>query len=323
MRDLRYLPPHPRTPVTHAAIPRTGLLLGIGAYVSWGLLPLYLRLLRAVPALQVVSHRIVWSLILLVGIVLVLRRGRAILNAARGRTLLLLCASAALIAVNWLVYIWAVQNGHVLEASLGYFINPLVNVALALVVLGERIGRIQMAAVAVAAAGVIALAIDGGGAIWISLTLALSFGLYGLIRKVAAIDALGGLTVETALLVLPSLGVLAWTGAQGQAAFGHDRSLDLLLILAGAVTAAPLLMFAAAARRLPYATIGLLQYIAPTLQFVQAVWLFGEPLRPIHLVAFGAIWAGCALYAWGMLRRSGGVTATTSPSPPTASTRPS
>jgi chloramphenicol-sensitive protein RarD len=218
----------------------------------------------------------------------------------------------------------------VLEASLGYFINPLVNVALALVVLGERIGRVQMAAVAVAAAGVIALAIDGGGAIWISLTLALSFGLYGLIRKVAAIDALGGLTVETALLVLPSLGVLAWTGAQGQAAFGHDRSLDLLLILAGAVTAAPLLMFAAAARRLPYATIGLLQYIAPTLQFVQAVWLFGEPLRPIHLVAFGAIWAGCALYAWGMLRRAGpgvdkgaGVTATTSPSPPTASTRPS
>ena len=298
MRDLRYLPPHPHTPVTQASIPRTGLLLGIGAYVSWGLLPLYLRLLRAVPALQVVSHRIVWSLILLVGIVLVLRRGRAILRAARGRTLLLLCASAALIAVNWLVYIWAVQNGHVLEASLGYFINPLVNVALALVVLGERIGRIQMAAVAVAAAGVIALAIDGGGAIWISLTLALSFGLYGLIRKVAAIDALGGLTMETLILAPFALVVLVQANQGGTAAFGHDRTLDLLLVLAGPVTAAPLLLFAAGARRLRYTTVGLLQYIAPTLQFMEAVLLFGERLRPVHVATFALIWTGCALYAW-------------------------
>jgi len=282
---------------------RTGLLLGIGAYVSWGLLPLYLRLLRGVPAAQVLAHRVVWSLLLLAALVLALGRGRAILAATRGRTLLMLLGSATLIAINWLVYIWAVQHGHVLEASLGYFINPLVNVALALLALGERIGALQKAAVAVAAAGVAALAIDGGGALWISLALALSFGVYGLIRKVAAIDALGGLTVETGLLVLPSLAVIGWAGAQEQGAFGHDPRLDLLLVLAGAVTAAPLLMFAAAARRLPYATVGLLQYIAPTLQFLEAVLLFGERLRPVHLVAFGAIWAGCALYAWALLRR--------------------
>jgi chloramphenicol-sensitive protein RarD len=278
------------------SVNRTGLLLGIGAYVSWGLLPLYLRLLRGVPALQVLAHRVVWSLLLLAVIVLAMRRGRAIVAAARGRTLLLLCASAALIAVNWLVYIWAVQNGHVLEASLGYFINPLLNVALGMIVLGERIGTIQKAAVAVAALGVAVLAVAGGGALWISLTLAFSFGLYGLIRKVAAIDALGGLTVETALLVGPALAVL-WLSPEP--VFGRGVTMDVLLVMAGAVTAAPLLMFAAAARRLRYSTLGLLQYMAPTLQFLLAVLLFQEPLRGAHIVTFVLIWVGCALYAIG------------------------
>ena len=215
----------------------------------------------------------------------------------------MLAASATLIAINWLVYIWAVQHGHVLEASLGYFINPLVNVALGMALLGERIGRVQKAAVAVAAAGVAVMALSGGGALWISLTLALSFGTYGLIRKVAAIDSLGGLTVETALLLVPALAVIAMAQVGGQGAFGQDRTVDLLLVLAGAVTAVPLLMFAAAARRLRYATMGLLQYIAPTLQFVEAVALFHEPLRPVHLVTFALIWTGCALYAWGGWRR--------------------
>ncbi len=275
---------------------RTGLILGIGAYALWGLLPLYLRLLRAVPAVQVLAHRVLWSLLLLAAIVAVTRRARAIVGAARGRTLLLLCGSAALIAVNWMVYIWAVQNGHVLEASLGYFINPLVNVALGTVVLGERIGTVQKAAVAVAASGVVVMAVAGGGALWIPLTLAFSFGLYGLIRKVAAMDALGGLTVETGLLVLPALGVLL---SGTEPVFGRGVQTDVLLVLAGAVTAAPLLMFAAAARRLRYATMGLLQYIAPTLQFLEAVVLFHEPLRPVHLVTFALIWGGCALYALG------------------------
>jgi chloramphenicol-sensitive protein RarD len=281
---------------------RTGLVLGVAAYVSWGLLPLYLKLLHTVPSLQVLSHRVVWSLLLLAVIVVALRRVRAIWAAARGRTLGLLCASAALIAVNWLVYIWAVQHAHVLEASLGYFINPLVNVALGVVVLGERVSRVQWVAVTIAAAGVVVLATNGGGQLWISIALALSFGFYGLVRKVAAIDALGGLTVETLLLGPVALGVIWWAGAHGQGAWGHDARLDTLLVLAGAVTAAPLLMFAAAARRLRYATMGLLQYLAPTLQFLQAVLLFGEPLSPVHFVTFALIWTGCALYAFDSVR---------------------
>ncbi|MEH3101472.1 EamA family transporter RarD [Sphingomonas adhaesiva] len=285
---------------------RHGLVLGIAAYTLWGLLPLYLRLLNGVPALQVLAHRIVWSLLLLGVIVVAVRRVGAIRAAARGRTLALLAASATLIAINWIVYIWSVQNGHVLEASLGYFINPLVNVALGVAVLGERITRLQAVAVAVAGAGVMALGADGllsgGGAVWIPLTLALSFGLYGLIRKIAAIDALGGLTVETGLLLVPALLLILTAQANGTGAFGQTRGLDALLVLAGAVTAAPLLMFAAAARRLRYATLGLLQYIGPTLQFVEAVLIFREPLRPIHVVTFALIWTGCAIYAVGARR---------------------
>lgn len=280
---------------------RNGLWLGIGAYALWGVMPLYFKLLAEVPALQVLSHRVVWSLLLLIGVVLALRRGAAIRAVARGRTLALLAVSALLIAVNWLVYIWAVQHAHVLAASLGYFINPLVNVALGMAVLGERIGRVQRVAIGVAAAGVAAIALTGGGAIWISLTLAVTFGLYGLVRKVVAIDALGGLTVETLLLAPAALAVILFAGASGTEAFGQDRTLDLLLILSGAVTAAPLLMFAAAARRMPYTTLGLLQYISPTLQFALAVLVFSEPLRPVHIIAFTLIWTGCALYAWGSL----------------------
>ncbi|MFW2829381.1 EamA family transporter RarD [Sphingomonas sp. ID0503] len=283
---------------------RTGLLLGVGAYTLWGLLPLYLKLLHGVPALQVLSHRVLWSVLLLVGLVLLLRRGRAVMAAARGRTLLLLCASAALIAVNWLVYIWAVLNGHVLEASLGYFLNPIVNVVLGMTVLRERIGRGQLAAIGLAVAGVAVMSLARGGSLWIPLALALSFGTYGLIRKMVAIDALGGLTVETLLLAPLCLALVLHTDASGQGAFGHDRTLDLLLIAAGAITAVPLLMFASAARRLRYTTMGLLQYIAPTLQFLEAVLLFGEPLRTVELIAFGLIWSGCALYAWHALRSS-------------------
>ncbi|MEH3048641.1 EamA family transporter RarD [Sphingomonas adhaesiva] len=296
--------------MTTDAHTRNGLILGIGAYTIWGLLPLYLRLLHGVPALQVLAHRVVWSVLLLAAIVVAVRRVGAIRVAARGRTLALLTASATLIAVNWLVYIWSVQNGHVLEASLGYFINPLVNVALGMIVLGERITRLQGIAVAIAAAGVVALGADGlvsgGGAAWIPLTLAFSFGVYGLIRKVAAIDALGGLTVETALLLVPATMLILTAQADGSGAFGQDRGVDVLLVMAGAITAAPLLMFAAAARRLRYATLGLLQYIAPTLQFLEAVLIFREPLRPVHLVTFALIWTGCTVYALGARRRMAG-----------------
>lgn len=281
---------------------RGSLLLGIAAYSLWGVLPLYLHLLQSVPALQVLSHRVLWSLLLLAGIVVALRRVGRIATAARGRTLLLLVGSAALIAINWVVYIWAVQHDHVLDASLGYFINPLVNVALGMLVLGERLRRWQGVAIGLAAIGVLLLTLHGGGALWIPLALALSFGGYGLLRKVAAIDALGGLTVETLLLGPPALAVLFWAQHSGTAAFGASTRIDLLLIAAGVVTATPLLLFAAAAKRLPYATMGLLQYIAPTLQFLEAVLLFGEPVQPVHFATFALIWAGCALYAWDSLR---------------------
>ncbi|MGN7997694.1 EamA family transporter RarD [Sphingomonas sp. 22176] len=281
---------------------RAGLLLGINAYAMWGVLPLYLHLLQPVPALQVLSHRVLWSLLLLAVIVIALRKVKGIAAAARGRTLLLLLGSAALIGINWLVYIWAVQNAHVLDASLGYFINPLVNVALGMLVLGERLRRWQGVAIGLAALGVLLLTLHGGGALWIPLALALSFGGYGLLRKVAAIDALGGLAVETLLLGPAALAVLLWADHTGTAAFGSSTRIDLLLVAAGAVTATPLLLFAAAAKRLPYATMGLLQYIAPTLQFLEAVWLFGEPVLPVHLATFALIWSGCALYAWDSLR---------------------
>lgn len=281
-----------------------GLALGVGAYTLWGVLPLYIHLLKGVPALQVLAHRVLWSLVLLAVIIVIFRRARPIFAAARGRTLLLLLGSALLIAINWIVYIWAVQNDHVLEASLGYFINPLINVALGFAFLGERLRRIQGVAIAIAAAGVLVLAISGGGALWISLALAISFGLYGLLRKVAAIDALGGLTIETLLLAPFSLALLVHADQAGTGAFGQTTYLDLLLILAGAVTAAPLLMFAAAARRMPLATLGLLQYIAPSLQFAEAVLLFGEPVRTVHIATFALIWTGCALYAFDSIRAS-------------------
>lgn len=280
-----------------------GLLFGVGAYLLWGLMPLYFRLIGGVPATQVLAHRVLWSVALLLIVVAALRRFGAIRAAATPRVLGALAASAVLIAVNWLVYIWAVQHAHVLEASLGYYINPLVNVALGVLVLGERVRPVQGAAVALAAAGVGVMAL-GGGALWISLTLAMSFGFYGLIRKLVAIDALGGLLVETAVLAPLAALVLARAAAAGEGAFGADPRLDALLVASGVITAVPLLLFAAAARRLRYATVGLLQYIGPTIQFGLAITLFGEPLRTVHLWTFGLIWTGCAIYAWDTLRAS-------------------
>lgn len=290
----------PATPAAPASANR-GLALAIGAYVIWGFLPLYFHILAHVPALQILAHRVVWSVLFLGLVVFALGRAGDIWRAARGRTLLLLCASAVLIAINWFVYIWSVETGHVLEASLGYFINPLVNVALGMLVLGERLRRWQGVAIAIAGAGVLVMAVSGGGAILISLSLALSFGLYGLVRKVVAIDSLGGLTVETMLLVPLAAGWLLYTAGQGTSGFGVSAGQNALLLAAGVITATPLLMFAAAARLLPLSMMGLLQYIAPTLQFFVALAL-GEPLHTLHLVTFALIWTGCALYAWDSVR---------------------
>lgn len=282
----------------------SGVASAIAAYALWGLLPLFFKLLATVPPLQILSHRIIWSLGLLLVLAFATGRWRAIRRALASRRLrLMLLGSASLIAANWLIYIWAVLNGHVLEASLGYFINPLVNVALGMAVLGERLRRLQAVAVGLAALGVTILAVAGTGSIWISLSLALTFASYGLIRKLAPIDALGGLLGETLILGLPALVVLGWAAANGTGSFvASEPGLDALLILSGAVTATPLLLFAAATKRMRYSTLGLFQYIAPTLQFAQAVLLFGEPFQTRHFLTFGCIWAGCALYAADTVR---------------------
>jgi chloramphenicol-sensitive protein RarD len=290
--------------VTRHQLPdRTGLAMGFGAYALWGLLPIYIHALRAVPPLQFLAHRVLWSAVLVVAIVALLRRVGALAAAARGRTLAMLALSATLIAANWAVYIWSVETGHVLEASLGYFINPLVNVVLGVAVLGERLRRPQLVAILVAAAGVLTLAVAGGGALWISLALAVSFGLYGLVRKVAAIDALGGLTVETLVLAPLAALLLIHASLRGESAFGHvSIATDWMLAFSGVVTAMPLLLFAAAARRLPLVTLGLLQYVAPTIQFLLAVLLFHESVAPIDWIAFPLIWLGCLIYGYDGIR---------------------
>lgn len=282
---------------------RAGFFFGLVAYLIWGVLPLYFKLLTMVPPIEIVANRIVWSLIFLVLLITLWRRWKPIRAAfSSGRIVLILLLTAALIATNWLVYVWAVVNGHVLETSLGYYLNPLFNVLLGVVLLKERLSRAQAGAVLLAASGVGVLAWGAAAGLWISLSLAFSFGLYGFIRKIAPVDALEGLSVETALLAPISLFYLLWAhqGPSGLAAFGTTAT--ALLVLGGAITAIPLLLFNAAAKRLPYSTLGFLQYIAPSLQFLLAVTIFGEPLTPAHALCFGAIWTALAIFAVESLR---------------------
>jgi chloramphenicol-sensitive protein RarD len=282
---------------------RTGLLFGLGAYLAWGVLPLYFKLLGRVPPVEIVAHRVLWSLIFLALLVTAWRRWPAIRRAlAERRLMAILLVTTALIAANWLIFIWAVLAGHVLEASLGYYLNPLFNVLLGVLLLKERLSRVQTGAVLLAGAGVAMLAWGAASGLWISLSLALSFGLYGFIRKVAPIEALEGLIIETALLAPLSLGWLLWAhdGRIGIAGFGAATA--ALLVLAGAVTAVPLLLFNAAAKRLPFSTLGFLQYVAPSLQFLLAVLVFGERLTPAHALCFGAIWVALAIFATEGLR---------------------
>ena len=275
-----------------------GVLLGASAYLIWGGLPLFLRFLSGTPPLQIVAHRVVWSLLLLAAAALLFGKlGGLATVLRRPRLLGLLCVSAALIASNWTIYAWAVLNHHVIETSLGYFINPLLSVLLGVAFLKERLRRAQLIAVAIAGAGVAVMAAAQGAALWIPLSLAFTFGLYGLVRKIAPVDAFTGLTIETALIAPVAIAMLWWSAQMGEAAWGTSPSRDMLLVASGPITAAPLLLFAAAAKRLRLATLGLLQYIAPTLQFLQGWLLFGERLTAIHLVTFGCIWTGLAIYA--------------------------
>ena len=276
-----------------------GIVYATLAYMAWGLFPLYFRQVAHVPALEVVVHRTVWSLVFVLA-VLAVRRHWGWMRALWGqpRVLGAFAVSALLLSGNWLTYVWAVQNQHVVDASLGYFILPLVNVALGFVFLHERPRPGQWLAVAVAAAGVLWLAVQTGRVPWIALVLALSFGFYGLLRKVATLGALEGLALETLVLAPVAVVALGVWASQGQGALVHgDAATVGWLLVAGPLTAVPLLLFAAGARRIPLATMGILQYISPSLQFALGVWLFREPFEPARLVGFVLIWTALLVYS--------------------------
>ncbi|WP_313069755.1 EamA family transporter RarD [Melaminivora sp.] len=275
-----------------------GIAYATAAYTAWGLFPLYFRQLAQVSALEVIAHRTLWSLVF-VALVLFVRRQWAWLAPLlrQPRLVAVSALSALLLSANWLIYVWAVNNGHVLDASLGYFILPLINVALGYAVLGERPRRGQWAAVVLAACGVLWLALQAGRMPWIGLAIALTFGGYGLLRKTAPLGALEGLALETVLLAPLALGLLAWWAARGTAAWTHAGAADWLwLLAAGPITAVPLLLFAAGARRVPLATLGLLQYISPSLQFLLGVGLLGESVQPARLAGFALIWSALVLF---------------------------
>lgn len=287
----------------------TGIVYAALAYLSWGLFPLYFRQVAGVPALEVVLHRTLWSLVFVLALLAARRQWAWMREVLRQpRVLGAFALSALLLAANWLTYVWAVNNGHVVDASLGYFILPLVNVALGYVFLHERPRPGQWLAVAVAAAGVLWLTVQAGRLPWIALVLALTFGFYGLLRKVAVLGALEGLTLETVLLAPLTLAVLGAWAWQGQGALAHGDAATLgWLALAGPVTAIPLLLFAAGARRIPLATMGILQYISPSLQFALGVWLFHERFDPARLAGFVLIWAALGVYTlegWHARRRA-------------------
>ena len=283
-----------------AAIDRRGLLAAATAFTIWGVFPAYWHLLKAVPSMQIMAHRVVWSAVLVVGWLL-WRQGwdwwRTI--AARPRMLAALALSGAVIAFNWGLYIWAVNAGHVVETSLGYFINPLVTVALGVVVLRERLRRPQWIAVACAAAGVAWLTWSAGSPPWIALGLAGSFALYGLVRKLVPVDAVAGLGVESLFMFLPALAYVLWAEAGHGGGFigGWSLGTQLLLVFSGVVSAVPLVAFAYGVRRIPLSVVGLLQYIGPTLQLLLGVWFFREPFTAVHALGFGAIWLGLAIFA--------------------------
>lgn len=281
----------------------SGVAYALGAFGLWGLFPLYFKAVAAVPAPEVLSHRILWSVIFVALLLGLLRQWPAVTVAMRDRdTLLRLLGSALLIALNWLVFIWAVANDRVLEGSLGYFITPLVSVLLGRLVLGETLTRLQWLAVVLAAAGVAWMLAGVGRLPWVSLTLAATFGSYGLLRKTTSVGAAPGLFVETLLLLPLAAGFLFWLGDDGVFAHVSLRT-DLLLAAAGLVTAVPLILFAQAARRLRLASVGLFQYITPTGQLLLAVFVFGEIFTPDHAVTFGCIWLALALYSFCAWRR--------------------
>jgi chloramphenicol-sensitive protein RarD len=278
---------------------RKGLTSAVFAFIAWGLFPLYWRLLVQVPPLQITAHRVVWCAVFVAGW-LTFKNGPGWVRAtlARPRAAPMLLASSLLISCNWVLYIWAVNSGHVVESALGYFINPLVNVLLGVAVLKERLNVRQWIAVALAAGGVAYLTWKLGQVPWIALSLAASFGTYGLIRKLVTVESVPGLGIESLFVFFPALAYLVWCQAQGSGGFGSiGRFEDALMVFAGIATAFPLIWFAYGARRIPLSLVGIIQYLGPTLQLLTGVFVFGEAFTSTQLIGFSCIWAALGLYA--------------------------
>lgn len=284
---------------------RAGLFAAIGAYFCWGFLPVFFKQLEAVPAIEIIAHRVIWAVPLLIAI-MAFRRQLAEYWAAISSwgTLRWMLVSAALMSSNWLLYVWAVNSGQILAASLGYFLNPLLNILLGTMFLGEKLNRTQWVAVGIAAAGVAVLAAGAIGTLWISLVLAFSFAIYGLIRKMAPVGSVPGLAIETSLLLPLSIAAMVYfAGQPAHTGWGSDTRTTLFLLAGGIVTAVPLLLFATAARKLPYSVMGFIQYIGPTIQFLLGVFLYGEVLSGPRLICFVLIWAALAIFSWDAIRR--------------------
>ncbi|MEP2530247.1 EamA family transporter RarD [Shimia sp.] len=281
-----------------------GLAFALGAYVFWGFLPLYLKLLSHIPPVEVVAHRVIWSVPLAALVLILLRRTSDLMAALRNpRVLLMGCVTATLVSINWGIYVWSISIDRTLDAALGYYINPLFSVALGAILLGERLNRAQMVAIAIAAAAVIVLWVDAGSLPWAAIALTLSWGFYAFFKKSLPIGPNQGFLLEVLILTIPSLGYLAWLNANGGGHFGGETADTWLLVGGGVATAVPLLLYANGAKLLRLSTIGILQYIAPTMIFLVAVLVFDEPFDRARMIAFPMIWLALVIYSGSMLRQ--------------------
>ncbi|MEN8241548.1 MAG: EamA family transporter RarD [Chloroflexota bacterium] len=277
---------------------KKGILSAIGAYLLWGIFPMYWKLLKHVPARQLIAHRVIWSVIILTLIILLTNRRKEFVEAIRQpKAIWTSVLTAVLIAINWLVYIWGVNAGFIVETSLGYYINPLVSVLLGVMFLRERLRKYQWLSIGIAALGVIYLTVIYGRLPWISLSLAFSFGVYGYVKKTAPLNALHGLSLETGILFIPASLFLIFSEITGDGAFLHTGyDADLMMIGTGVATVVPLLLFSFAARSIPLSTVGILQYIAPTLQLLVGVLVFKEPFNQTQWIGFGLVWLALGIY---------------------------
>jgi chloramphenicol-sensitive protein RarD len=284
---------------------KLGLLYGLGAYVIWGTFPLYWPLLKPANSLEIVSHRAVWTPVFCIFVLAATHALKTTFATFRNPKIVLkLLLSSVLVSINWLVFIWAINNGHVVESSLGYYINPLIIIAFGVILLKEKMRRLQWVAVSIATVGVIVLTIDYGRLPWVAIGLALSWGSYGLVKKQLGLGALEGLTIETLISFIPFCAYLIFIGSKGEGQFGNGIGLTALLISAGAVTAIPLLLFNGSTTRLPYSTIGLMQYMTPTIQFSIGVWVNNEAMPTARWIGFIIIWLALITLAADLLKSS-------------------